>query len=53
MVLAADRRQARVIIRYINGFLDGVPMLSAMVVNRTKDSIELTNRVMIEVHTAS
>ncbi|MDA2928498.1 hypothetical protein MYX84_00895 [Acidobacteria bacterium AH-259-O06] len=53
MVLAADRRQARVILRYITGFLDGVPMLSRMVTNRTKESIELSNRLLIEVHTTS
>lgn len=53
MVLAADRKQARVIMRYIKGFLDGVPMLLNLVVNATKESIELNNRVVIEVHTAS
>jgi hypothetical protein len=52
-VIAADRRQARTVLRYINGFLDNVPMLSRLVVNRTKEAIELTNRVLIEVHTAS
>ena len=52
-VIAADRRQARVVMRYIVGFLEGVPMLKQMVVNRTKETIELSNRVMIEVHTAS
>jgi hypothetical protein len=39
--------------RYIAGFLDGVPMLRQLVVNRTKESVELANRVTIEVHTAS
>lgn len=53
MVLAADRKQARVIMRYIKGFLDGVPMLSSLVVSVAKESIELNNRVAIEVHTAS
>lgn len=53
MVIAADRRQARVILRYIFGFFDNVPLLKALVANRTKESIELSNRVVIEVHTAS
>lgn len=53
MLIAADRRQARVVMRYITGFIDLVPMLSALVVNRTKESIELSNRVVIEVHTCS
>ena len=37
-VIAADRKQARIVFKYINGFLDGVPMLKALVVNRTKES---------------
>jgi hypothetical protein len=52
-LVAADRRQARTILRYVNGFLDNVPMLSRMVVSRTAESITLSNRVVIEVHTAS
>ncbi len=52
MVIAADRRQARVVFRYIQGFLDSVPMLGQMVESRTKETINLTNRVTIEVHTA-
>jgi hypothetical protein len=53
MVIAADRRQARVVFRYIQGLLDGVPMLAALVQSRTREAIHLTNRVTIEVHTAS
>ena len=53
MLLAADRRQARVCMRYIEGFIDAIPMLKRMEVNRTKESIELSNRVVIEVHTTS
>jgi hypothetical protein len=53
MLLAADRRQARTVFRYIGGLLDGVPMLAALVERRTRDAIYLTNRVVIEVHTAS
>jgi hypothetical protein len=52
-VIAADRRQARTVLRYINGFLDAVPMLRVMVTNRTKETVELNNRVVIEVHTAN
>ena len=39
--------------RYVNGLLDGCPMLARMVGNRTAESVELTNGVTIEVHTAS
>jgi hypothetical protein len=53
MVIAADRRQARTVLRYINGFLDNVEILSEMIESRTKETITLTNRVCIEVHTAS
>jgi hypothetical protein len=52
-VVAADRRQARTIMRYLAGFLDAVPMLKAMVTSRTKETIELNNRVTIEVHTCN
>jgi phage terminase large subunit-like protein len=53
MVIAADRRQARVVFRYVEGLLDEVPMLAALVQSRTREAIHLTNRVTIEVHTAS
>jgi hypothetical protein len=53
MLLSADRRQSRTIMRYISGFFAAIPMLSALVLNRTKESIELSNRVVIEIHTAS
>lgn len=53
MVIAADRQQARTVFRYIAGLLDGVPMLARLIENRTKETITLTNRVNIEVHTAS
>ena len=52
-VIAADRRQARTVMRYITGFLDNVPSLSKLIVSRTKESVELRNRVNIEVHTAN
>ncbi len=52
-VIAADRRQARVIMRYVRGLIEGVPMLKAMVVRQTTESIELSSRVVIEIHTAS
>ena len=53
MCLAADRRQARVVLRYISGLFDGIPMLEAMVESRTAEAIHLRNRVSIEIHTAS
>ena len=53
MVIAADRRQARTIIRYISGLLHNVAMLKAMVERETTESFDLSNQVTIEVGTAS
>src|SRR5262245_35659161 len=53
MVIAADRRQARVVLRYIDGLIRGVPMLAEMVIRRTQETIDLSNGITIEVHTAS
>jgi hypothetical protein len=53
MVVAADRRQARVILRYCLGLLRSVPMLAQLIESETRESIGLRNRVVIEVNTAS
>ncbi|WP_322407434.1 terminase large subunit [Idiomarina sp. PL1-037] len=53
MVIAADRKQARAIFRYVQGIVDGSPMLSTMVLRETTESLELTNRNAIEITTAS
>jgi len=53
MVIATDRRQARVIFRYITALLEGVAMLANLIERKTSDAIDLTNRISIEVHTAS
>ncbi len=53
MLLAADRRQARVLLGYINGFFDSVPALGHMLVNRTQEALTLKDRIRIEIHTAS
>lgn len=53
MVLAADRSQARSVFRYISGLLNENPMLRALIVREDKEQIELVNRTVIEVHTAS
>jgi hypothetical protein len=52
-IVAADKKQSRTILRYVNGFIDAVPALSKMVIARTSESVTLSNRVAIEVHTAS
>ena len=53
MIIAADRRQARVVMRYCFGLLRSVPMLAQLIESQTRESISLRNRVVIEVHTAS
>jgi hypothetical protein len=53
MVLAADRKQARSAFRYITGLLHSNPMLERMIVREDREAVELSNRTVIEVHTAS
>ena len=53
MVICADRRQARTIMRYCLGLLIAVPMLKQLIESETRESITLRNRIVIEVHTAS
>ena len=52
-IVAADRRQARTVMGYVTGLLDGVPMLRRLVVKRTAESVELSTGCRIEIHTAS
>jgi hypothetical protein len=53
MCIAADRRQARVVLRYIVGLLEGVPELAALIARRTAEAIHLSTGISLEVHTAS
>jgi hypothetical protein len=53
MLLAADRRQANVIKRYTESLIDNVPMLQQLVAHRTRESIQLTNGISIEIHTSN
>ncbi len=52
MLIAADRPQARTLLRYVRGMCDH-PMIRPMVQRETETGIELTNRCAIEVGTAS
>ncbi|MGH7194598.1 MAG: hypothetical protein ACREJM_13860, partial [Candidatus Saccharimonadales bacterium] len=52
MVIARDRRQARIILRYIRGLL-AIKMLARLVVRETNETVDLVNSVSIEVQTAS
>lgn len=55
MIVAADKKQARVILRYIGAMLTKIPMLRAMMLKPevTANGIDLNNSVSIEVGTAS
>jgi hypothetical protein len=52
-VLAADRDQAKVLLRYVKAFLQKVPMLRRMINRDSQVSIELSNNVAIEITTSS
>lgn len=53
IVIAADRRQARTIMRYVRGLLTNVPMLKRLIERETAESFDLSNSVSIEIGTAS
>lgn len=53
MTIAADRKQARAVFRYIAGMIEANPMLSGMVARKSAEAIELNNSAAIEVSTAS
>ena len=53
LCIAADQRQAKVTLDYIAANFERSPILAQLVTNRTADSIELTNRIVIEVRAAS
>ncbi|HUK37140.1 MAG TPA: terminase family protein [Vicinamibacterales bacterium] len=52
MIIAADRRQARVVFRYVRALFES-PMLATLVERSTKEAVYLSNGVIVEVHTAS
>jgi len=53
MVIATDRKQARVIFRYIRGLMRASEMLWMLVERELSDQLDLDNGVTIEVQTAS
>jgi len=52
-IIATDRKQARIILRYIRALLTNVPMLSRMIEREWAEGFDLSNSVTIEVATAS
>ncbi len=53
MIVATDRKQAQVIYKYVLGFLESAPMLAAMIERQDSESIDLSNRITIQIQTAS
>jgi hypothetical protein len=53
LIIAADQRQARVILEYAAAALDASPILRQSVVRATADVIELKGNIVIEVRSAS
>ena len=52
-VFAPDRKQSAITFRYVVGLMKSVPPLAALIVAEQKDSLELTNGIVIEVITAN
>jgi hypothetical protein len=53
LVIAADRQQAQIILRYVKSFLNANRMLRKMVVVEKSESIELKNATEIRIATSS
>lgn len=51
-MIAADRKQARGLQRYVSGMLQNIPMLNALVERETGDGFDLKGSVSIEIRTA-
>jgi Terminase large subunit, T4likevirus-type, N-terminal len=52
LIIATDRKQARVIFRYVRGLLS-IPMLAPSIEREAAEAIDLNNRVSIEISVAS
>jgi hypothetical protein len=53
LVIAPDQRQATIILEYANAAFEASPILRQLIANKTSDTLELTNRITIEVRAAS
>jgi hypothetical protein len=53
LCIAPDQRQASIVLEYAAAAFDQSPILKQLVANRTADTLELTNKVRIEVRSAS
>lgn len=53
LLIAPDRRQARVCMNYVKSLINETPMLKQMVEKELAESIHLSNEIIIQVSTAS
>lgn len=53
LCIAPDQRQAAIVLEYAAAAFEQSPILRQLVINRTQDTLELTNGVSIEVRSAS
>jgi hypothetical protein len=53
LVVAADKKQARVIFRYVRAFLMQTPLLAPLIERETMDTLDLTNGLSIEILAAN
>lgn len=53
LILASEKKQARVIFSYLLALIKGASVLRGMITGQTKESIDLSNHVRVEIHTAS
>jgi hypothetical protein len=52
VVIAVDRKQSQIVLRYVKAILS-LPLFKSYVQNEKIETVELTNRINIEVHTCS
>lgn len=53
MVVASDRKQARIILNYVRKTLHAVPQFKSKIIREQRESIDLDNDISIEVATCS
>ena len=53
LCISRDQRIARIILNYIEGVFEDSPVLRSLIKNRTQDTLELSNRITVEVRPAN
>lgn len=53
LIVCPDRRQGRIAFQYIVSLIESAALLSQMIQRRTRETLELSNNVIIEVATAN